>query len=134
MKEKQAGSNKNQMEKYIDLKYLAQRTKADPGLMTQMISLYLGQTAPLIKEMMEAARTSEWKDLQSVAHKMIPSFSIVGIDRQYEDLAKKVQEYCRTGEQEQEIRDAVIILENVLTAACQELEAELDLVNKKTEE
>ncbi len=125
-----SGAGDGQTGKFIDLKYLTQRTKADPGLMTQMISLYLGQTTSLIKEMTDGAKANDWKALQSIAHKMIPSFSIVGIDQQYEEVAKKLQEYSRTGERQQEIQDAVVVLENVLSRACEELEVELSLIQK----
>ena len=114
--------------KYVDLTYLGKRTKSDPGLMREMISLYLGQTTSLIKEMLASANTKDWKTLQSVAHKMIPSFSIVGIDKQYEDMAKGLQESARTGENQEEIRGFVLDLENVLTQACEELETELSLI------
>jgi PAS domain S-box-containing protein len=114
--------------KYVDLTYLGKRTKSDPGLMREMISLYLGQTTSLIKEMLASANTKDWKTLQSVAHKMIPSFSIVGIDKQYEDMAKGLQESARTGENEVEIRGFVLDLENVLTQACEELETELSQI------
>ena len=114
--------------KHVDLTYLSKRTKSDPGLMREMISLFLGQTASLIKEMLVCAKTEDWKTLQAVAHKMIPSFSIVGIDKQYEDMAKALQEYARTGENQEKIRGLVLALENVLTHACDELETELSLI------
>jgi PAS domain S-box-containing protein len=114
--------------KYVDLTYLEKRTKSDPGLMREMISLYLGQTTSLIKEMLASANAKDWKTLQSVAHKMIPSFSIVGISKQYEDMAKGLQESARTGENQEEIRGFVLALENVLTQACEELETELTLI------
>lgn len=121
-------SNDSNRKNYTDLKYLIQRTKSDPGLMTEMISLYLGQTASLIRKMTESSHSKDWQTLHSVAHKMIPSFSIVGISAQYEDMAKKVQEYTRTGEQPAKIQEFVFELENVLTHACEELEIELSLI------
>jgi CheY-like chemotaxis protein len=114
--------------KYVDLTYLAKRTKSDPGLMREMISLYLGQTTALIREMLTSANSKDWKTLQSVAHKMIPSFSIVGIDKQYEDMARRLQESACAGKNQEEIRGFVLALENVLTQACEELETELTLI------
>jgi len=119
-------------EKCTNLKYLRQRTKSDTGLMTEMISLYLGQTTFLIKEMTESAKVDDWKALHSIAHKIIPSFSIVGISTEYEDIAKKLQEDTRTGEKREDILDSVRILEKVLTQACAELEIELSLINKES--
>lgn len=130
IKEKQSTcSTENQ--KYVDLTYLRQRTKADPGLMREMISLYLGQTTSLIKEMLASAEKKDWKALQSVVHKLIPSFSIVGIAKQNEDVAKMLQEYARTGEDQEGIRGLVLTLEHVLTRACEELETELGLINTR---
>jgi PAS domain S-box-containing protein len=120
--------------KYTDLKYLTQRTKADAGLMSEMISLYIGQTSPLIRDMMESSKNKDWKTLQTIAHKLIPSFSIVGINREYEDMAKQVQEYCRNGEQPDKTQDFVLKLEKVLTQACAELEVELSLLKTQTHE
>ena len=128
LKEKQSGSAREK-EKYVDLTYLRQRTKADPGLMSEMISLYLGQTTSLIKEMLASAKSKDWKTLQAVVHKMIPSFSIVGIGKQYENAAKTLQESARTGEDQEGIQDLVLTLEHVLAQACEELETELGLIN-----
>lgn len=124
----------NGKRKYINLKYLIERTKSDPLLMTEMISLYLGQTSPLIKEMMESSKNKNWKELQVIAHKLIPSFSIVGLSSENETLAKKLQEYARNEENLDEIQEIVLKLEKVLNLACKELELELNLLNKRTHE
>ncbi len=116
--------------KYTDLTYLTKRTKSDHDLMIEMISLYLGQTTPLRKEMMDSFDAKDWKTLQSVAHKMIPSFSIVGIDAKYADMARQLQEHTKTGERQTDIQELVLALEHVLSTACQELEIELTLLNK----
>ena len=79
-----------------------------------------------------SANTKDWKTLQSVAHKMIPSFSIVGIAKQYEDVAKALQESARTGGDQEEIGGLVLTLEQVLAQACQELETELSLINPES--
>jgi PAS domain S-box-containing protein len=121
-------------EKYTDLKYLSQRTKSDPALMTEMISLYLGQTLPLIKEMAEYVNTKNWKALQIIAHKMIPSFPIVGVSSRYENIAKDLQELARNGGNEQDIRKNVQILEKVLIGSCSELETVLNSLKVRDNE
>ncbi len=120
----------NGKKKYIDLKYLIERTKSDPLLMTEMISLYLGQTTSLRKEMKESLKNKNWKALQSIAHKLIPSFSIVGISSEYETLAKNLQELSRNGENKEEIPAIVLKLEKILNLACKELEIEMNFLNK----
>ncbi|MBK6266710.1 response regulator [Marivirga sp. S37H4] len=118
--------------KYINLKYLIHRTKSDPLLMTEMISLYLGQTISLRKEMIESSKNKNWKELQVIAHKLIPSFSIVGLSPEHETLAKNLQEYARNEEKPEEIQALVLKLEKVLNLACKELEIEMNLINKTT--
>src|ERR1019366_1512537 len=78
----------------IDMAFLIHRTKSNPELMSEMINLYLEQTPPLINAMKQSLQNKDWKSLYAAVHKMIPSFSIVGINPDFEDMAKKVQEYA----------------------------------------
>jgi PAS domain S-box-containing protein len=114
--------------KCIDLKYLNQRTKSNPAIMMEMISLYLEQTPPLINTMKQSLLDQDWTSLRSAVHKMIPSFSIMGISTDFENMAKKVQEYSSIKEQTHEIHDLVIQLENVCLQACKELEEEFNTI------
>ena len=114
----------------IDLNYLMHRTKSNPDLMIEMISLYLEQTPPLISSMKKSLADKDWKTLQGAVHKMIPSFSIVGIHTDFEEMAKKVQEYASTQQQTDSIHEMVIKLENICTQACKELEEELSTIKK----
>lgn len=111
--------------KCIDLKYLSNRTKSNPKLMSEMISLYLEQTPPLILSMKQSLQNKDWTLLYAAVHKMIPSFSIMGISADFELMAKKIQEYASTQEQTDSISEMVLKLENVCVQACQELEEEL---------
>ena len=76
--------------------FLRQRTKSNNDLMSEMISLYLAQTPPLIKTMKQCLSTKDWNLLSVTIHKLIPSFSIVGISADFETIARKVQEYAGT--------------------------------------
>jgi len=120
--------------KIINLDYLARRTKSNPKLMMEMISLYLEQTPPLIIAMNQSFENKDWKLLYSAVHKMIPSFSIMGISEDYENMAKQVQEFASTHNQSVGIKDLVLTLGNVCIQACQELEEELIGINKQTHE
>jgi len=109
----------------IDLDYLIRRTKSNPNLMMEMISLYLEQTPPLISAMRQSYKDKDWHLLYSAVHKMIPSFSIMGISTDFENMAKKVQEFASTQKQSEGITDMVLQLGNVCSQACEELEEEL---------
>ncbi|MES2836167.1 MAG: ATP-binding protein [Bacteroidota bacterium] len=114
----------------IDLNYLTKRTKSNPVLITEMIYLYLKQTPILISEMKSSLLEKNWDLLQASAHKMIPSFSIMGISKEFEDLAKKIHEYASTQSQTDQIHEMVVVLENVCNQACDELNQELEKINK----
>jgi PAS domain S-box-containing protein len=109
----------------IDLDYLSQRTKNNPALMAEMITLYLEQTPPLVVAMKQSLYDKNWGLLQSAVHKMIPSFAIMGISGDYENMAKKVQEFAKTQLVADEINDLVQQLESVCSQACEELLEEL---------
>ena len=114
--------------KCIDLTYLNHRTKSNPTLMMEMISLYLEQTPPLIKTMKKSLQNKDWNSLQAAVHKMIPSFSIMGIHTDFENIAKKVQEYASTQQQTDVIQGMVLQLENICNQACVELEEEFNTI------
>ncbi|MDQ3047310.1 MAG: ATP-binding protein [Bacteroidota bacterium] len=120
--------------KCINLDYLNLRTKSNPVLMMEMISLYLEQTPPLINSMKESYREKDWATLHSAVHKMIPSFTIMGISQDFENMAKKVQEYSHTLQSTQNLSDMVLQLENVCKQACLELKEEFNTMKKATYE
>ncbi len=109
----------------INLSYLLERTKSNPKLMSEMIKLYLQQTPPLIESMKNGFHTSDWQLLKSAVHKLIPSFSIMGIDTDYENMAKKIQEFSTQQELTNQMPEMVLKLENICLQACIELEEEL---------
>jgi CheY-like chemotaxis protein len=108
-----------------DLNYLNQRTKSNPDLMSEMISLYLEQTRPLVATMRYSFDAKDWQTLNATVHKMIPSFSIVGIHQDFEIMAKQVQEFANKQTELENIPDMVLQLENICFQACIELEEEL---------
>jgi PAS domain S-box-containing protein len=116
-------------EKVTDLNYLIQRTKSDPLLIAEMISLFRGQTTPLLREMKESLDAKDWKALYAVVHKIIPSLSIVGIKPDYIELTKTLQENTRNEKNIAEIEKSVQTLTALLIKACEELEHELNLIN-----
>ncbi|MCX6220771.1 MAG: ATP-binding protein [Bacteroidia bacterium] len=107
--------------KYTDLNYLIIRTKSNPILMMEMISLYLEQTPPLIIIMKQSWKNKDWKSLYASVHKIIPSFAIMGISPDFEEMAKKVQDYAKHQQQSSGIFDLVLEIENVCNHACEEL-------------
>ncbi len=117
--------------KYINLDYLLKRTKSDPALMIEMISLYLEQTPSLIVLMKESHKIEDWESLQAAVHKMLPSFNIMGIHPSFELIAKKVKEYAEDQMQYEDIPLLIAQLEMVCIQACAELTIELNSIKQQ---
>ena len=127
--EKVSDQNSNEVKtsmRCIDLGSLSQRTRKDPSLMHEMIMLYLDQTPTLINAMKQSLNDKDWNGLHMAAHKLIPSFSIMGIHADFENMAKKIQEYAIAQQQAEGIDEIVLQLENICLQACKELQDELE--------
>lgn len=118
--------------KCINLNYLNQRTRSNPALMMEMISLYLEQTPPLINTMKQSMENKDWENLYSAVHKMIPSFAIMGINHDFENMAKKVQDYAGNQKQtDSNIADLIVEIENICLQACDELKVEYQIMKNE---
>ncbi len=115
-------------DKCINLNYLNLRTKSHPKLMMEMITAYLQQTPPLISTMKQSLIDKDWDLLYASAHKMIPSFSIMGINVDFENMARKVQEYAINQKDSEGIPALVFQLEKICSQACTELEEEFNRI------
>jgi PAS domain S-box-containing protein len=122
----------NNKTKCINLDFLNQRTKSNPNLMMEMISLYLIQTPPLVSAMKESLEKEDWDLLQSAVHKMIPSFSIMGMSTEFENMAKKIQEHAHSQLETEKIHDLVLQLGAICAQACEELEEEFNSIKNST--
>jgi two-component system CheB/CheR fusion protein len=116
--------------KCVNLDHLLRITKSNPTSMMEIISAYLEQTPKLIQAMNQSLTHKDWKALQSAAHKMTPSFSIMGIDKASENICKKIQKFSGEQQQTNEISNLVLQLGNVCAQACKELEEEFNAIKK----
>jgi PAS domain S-box-containing protein len=127
---KESTKDKRSALRCTDMSYMISFTKANPKLMMEMISLYLEQTPSLISAMKQGFFEKDWEALQAAVHKMIPSFVIMGISRDFENMAKKVQEYAANHLRSDEISGMVLQIENVCMQACKELQEELNTLKE----
>jgi CheY-like chemotaxis protein len=107
--------------KYTNLTYLRHRTKSEPILMMEMISLYLEQTPVLISSMKQSLKDQDWNLLHKAVHKLIPSFAIMGIGSNFENLARKIQEDAGIQQNTDELPELVKQVEKVCMQVCEEL-------------
>ncbi len=121
----------NISDKCTDLAYLKRHTKSDAGLMKEMIRIYLEQTPPLISAMMESINNKNWPLLKSAAHKIQPSFAIMGIGKDFENMTKQIQEYEGDPDQLHDIKEMAFKIEAVCKQASTELRVELITMNNQ---
>lgn len=110
--------------KYTDLDYLNKRTRSNPKLMMEMIDIYLKQTPPLVKAMKKGLKDKDWDGLKAAVHKLIPSFSIMGMDKNYETIAKEIIEYADIEKHIDKTTNLVSQLETVCKEVYKELKEE----------
>lgn len=120
--------NKSPKIKATNLDYLKTRTKSNPKLMMEMISIYLEQTPPIIVAMKQSVLDKDWEILGASVHKLIPSFSIMGMSPDLEQISKKIQDAANSNQFTDEIAEMVVELETVCNQSCEELELELKLI------
>jgi hypothetical protein len=65
---------------------------------------------------------------------MIPSFAIIGISKEFENIAKTVQEYANTQQLTEDIPKLVVQLEDVCLQACDELKVEYNIIKRLNNE
>jgi len=120
--------------KCTNLDYLNKRTKSNPALMTEMISLYLVQIPLLVMSMKKGFKEKDWSTLHTAVHKMIPSFSIMGISSDFEKMAQKVQVFATNQQESEGIPEMIQQLGKVLMQSCDELQQELKQLNTQKDE
>jgi len=122
-KKEECQNNKYQ---YIDMTYLNMITKSNAILKMEMINLYLKQTPILLNSISQSYIQKDFETLKTSIHKLIPSFSIVGINDEYSELAKKIGSNITSNQ----LKNWIQKLENACNQAIQELKTELKNLNK----
>lgn len=122
----------NAITKYTNMDYLNKRTKSNPELMMEMIGLFLEQTPILINTMKVSFHSKDWSTLQTAAHKIIPTFSIMGISPEIDMKAKKIKAFAESQIINTGIYELVEELETVCLKACEELLEEFNRIKNNT--
>jgi CheY-like chemotaxis protein len=115
-------------DKITNLDYLRQHTKGNPEMMKQMIKIYLEETPKLVDTMKQSIDNMDWDSLKKAAHSIIPTFSIIGINQEYEEMAKKIKEHAAKKEEAPLINTLLVKIDEICAQAVKELEAEIDIL------
>lgn len=111
-----------------DLKYLKLKTKDNNALLVEMISLFLDQTPLLLKSYKSVIQESDWVQLQSITHKIVPTLSIFGISKKFEKIASEILELPTSQFTKSLAQDMVAPLEDILLKVCNDLKSEINKI------
>jgi PAS domain S-box-containing protein len=114
----------------INLNALKQRVKSNPILLSEIIQAYLIQTPLLLTELNDSFAHKDWVQLASAAHKLIPSFSIMGMPAQNELIAQELQANAKNPIDIEGISLGITKLNRICTQSCIELQQELEYLNE----
>ncbi|MEO6231350.1 MAG: Hpt domain-containing protein [Ferruginibacter sp.] len=117
-------------EKYTNLNFLRAHTQCSPDLMIEMIEIYQGQTPQMIKAMKSGLLNSDWQVIRAAAHKLKPSFRIMGINKDYHMLVNEIERLAVDKSPIVEINNLVDELEN----ACNNIYDELNVIMKELQQ
>jgi CheY-like chemotaxis protein len=129
-----------QQVKCVNFDYLRRITKSN-ARMAEMIQLYMLEVPQLVQTMKTAIAEKNWASLKITTHSLIPTFSTIGINVEFEDMAKAMQAIAATqitaapgSEVSDEMMDILgslcLKIENICDLATEELEAELLVLSK----
>lgn len=122
--------NKEQT-KFINLSYLKRITQSNPDVIAKIMSLYLVQTPQFIQMLRRGYDDQNWEMVYEASHKLIPSFTIMGINTEFEAISKHIQKTAYAGHNSPELNALITQLENVCSNACQEIESELQAIHTR---
>ncbi|WP_156180417.1 response regulator [Rufibacter radiotolerans] len=75
----------------VDLSYLQDFANGNRDFMMDILTLFMNQTPGLIQELARAIGLSNWAETRTIAHKIKPSLSLVGI-KQLEELNATIEQ------------------------------------------
>jgi PAS domain S-box-containing protein len=79
-----------QAQSCVNFDYLQRITKSE-ARMAEMIGLYLQEIPQLVQTMKQAIAEKDWLALKRATHSIIPTFATIGMNAEYEEIAKAIQ-------------------------------------------
>jgi HPt (histidine-containing phosphotransfer) domain-containing protein len=108
-------------ERLTNFKYLDRITSSDQELMREVIIMYLGETPKFLDAITQCLKGKDWIGLYQAAHKIFPSFSVVGIQPEYSAIALEIQKYSGIESKRHLLPDLVQELEKLIQRITEEL-------------
>ncbi len=111
--------------KITDLTYLEELSAGSSGFVSEMIRMFLEQFPLNLESMEKAISDKDWKELYTIAHRMKPSISFVGI-KDMDEVIEQIENYAGSGSHPEKIPQLFDALKKACYEAAKELEGELE--------
>jgi len=108
-------------ERLINLGYLDRITSSDQEVMREVIATYLDETPKYLNAIILSLKNKDWKGIYHAVHKIIPSFSIVGVGPEYAAVALDIQSFSNIESKRHRIPQLVHELEDIIQRVLAEL-------------
>ena len=124
-KENGYSDDKKYVYQIINLDYLKQLANNNLEKILVLIRTYLEETPKLLKAMKQGIDKEDWESVGTAAHSITPSFILVGIHTEYEEMARKIQQYAVRREKQETIKELISKIETICVLAIEELQHEI---------
>ena len=111
--------------KCINLDSLNELTGGNFQVKTRIANIYLEEIPKLIRTMKQSMDNLDWDALRVAAHSIIPSFALMGIDKEFENMARTIEKNAEKKENLELIRELFLKIDLLCMEACQQLKNEL---------
>ena len=115
---------------YVDLDKLNKNMRGDKALTIKMIGLFIKQTKEIVHDLRLAIEQKKFDVIKSGAHKIRPSFDLIGMSTEYEEMAKTIQDDADKQENIEGLSNLFQQIEVACAGAWKELEAEVTRLNQ----
>lgn len=111
--------------KCINLNNLNELTNGNLDVKSKIAKVYLDEIPKLLFTMKQSMDNLDWDALRIASHSLIPSFALMGINKEFEVMARTIEKLATKKENLGKIKDLFRKIELLCTEACCELKNEL---------
>jgi signal transduction histidine kinase len=104
--------------------YLLEITNGNTEAITEIVTAYLEEIPQLTNTMRQSIDNKDWNGLQRATHSIIPCFALMGIDKEYEFIARVIEEYAIEKQHPEKIQQLFFIIDDVCKRTCEEITKE----------
>lgn len=111
--------------KCINLDNLNELTNGNLHVKSKIAKVYLDEIPKLLFTMKQSIDNLDWGALRIASHSLIPSFALMGINKEFETMARTIEKFAIKKDNLEKIKELFQKIDLLCTEACCELKNEL---------